>query len=76
MDDRTGHIYEFKDEDVREVYDKMMDGFYHSMTKLEAYPKPNCPICGGKGSIKSKPYTKDGHICFFRPCKCTKDGDK
>ena len=71
MDDQSGKIYRFKDEETKEQYDELLDQFQHSMTELGKEPKPNCFVCKGKGSIKSKPYTKGGHICFYRPCSCT-----
>lgn len=72
MDDRTGKIYEFPSKDVMEQFMEQFEQVGHSMTELEKGPDTNCPICGGSGSRKSKPYTKDGHICFYRPCRCTR----
>lgn len=72
MDDRTGSIYRFQNDNQLESLAEQLRQFNHSLTEIEGGPNPNCPICGGKGSIKSKPYTKDGHVCFYRPCQCTR----
>jgi hypothetical protein len=34
-------------------------------------PKEDCPYCSAVGVVKSAPYTKDGNVKFYRPCKCT-----
>jgi hypothetical protein len=72
MDDQSGKIYRFQNEEQKECLQERLSHLDHSLTELDKEPDQNCFICKGIGAIKSKPYTKDGHICFYRPCKCTK----
>jgi len=72
MDDQSGHIHTFQSKEVEETFEELLNQVDHSMTELDKEPNPNCHFCYGKGSFKSKPYTKGGHICFYRPCSCTK----
>lgn len=76
MDDQSGKIYGFQSKEFMKLFSEQFEQLDHSMTKLNNTPDLNCPICHGQGSIKSKPYTKDGHICFYRPCKCTERGEQ
>lgn len=75
MDDQSGKIYRFNDEETMKIFKERLNQVGHSLTELQKEPDPNCSNCQGRGSIPSKPYTKDGHICFFRLCKCTTKED-
>lgn len=71
MDDQSGKIYGFQSKEFMKLFSEQFEQLDHSMTEINNTPDPYCPKCHGQGSIKSKPYTKDGHMCFYRPCKCT-----
>jgi hypothetical protein len=44
----------------------------NKLTNISKEPDPKCVICIGIGVVRSKPYTQEGKMRFYRPCRCTK----
>lgn len=75
MNPNDGTFYQFRDENAKEKHEEMLRKHYaekmqafERLISVTSMPDPNCEICGGAGSKKSKLGFGDKYIL----CSCVK----